>query len=240
MNIQELKNKFKKINPLKLIWGIWLTLALITTSSLTFLDVAIHAPELPLKLQDGAQVKWEVWRPVATQSTQFEMGYRRASNGDLRLNLLGDVEKGVIGEPVLMRISVNGKSCDFMQDDVTSWNNWVFRPLKPVQAACKLPEQSGWNEWTAQVLQTSPKLVGESTRLGMISPAGTMRNRANNSYGSMAEWLFWGELVWLPFFLFMSIPLILDGINRLAKRFDWERKLRQQWQKLIWNLRHKW
>lgn len=232
MNIQKLKNKLKKINQLKLIWGIWLTLALITTSTLTFLDIAIHAPELPIKLKNGVQAQWEVWRPFPTQDSKFEMSYRRAPNGDLRLNLLGDVGKGVVGEPVFIRLFVNGKGCDFMQDDVTGWNNWVFRPLKPVQSACKLPEQSGWNEWRMEVLQVSPKLIGEPTRLGMISPAGSMKQRTkNNIYSTMAEWLFWSELIWLPFFLFMSIPLILDGINRLSNRFNWEQKLQQKWQK---------
>lgn len=229
-----------KKKQFKLIWTIWLVLALLTTGTFTFMDIAIHAPELPAKLQNGTQLKWEVWRPFDTQNTHFEMGYRRAADGDLRLNVLGDKEKGIVGEPVIINLSVNGQSCTFQQNNVVAWNNLVFRLLEPVQKNCQLAEKSGWNKWQAEITQVSPKLQDETARLGMISPAGTLRQRNDNIYGTMAEILFWGELIWLPFFLFMSIPLWLDGINRLAKYFDWERKIRQTYQKIMWNLRHKW
>lgn len=224
----------------KIIWITWLALAFLTTSILTFIDIAIHAPEVPTKLQNGAQLKWQVWRPFATTDTQFEMSYQRGANDDLRLNILGDKEKGIVGEPVIINLTVNGNTCTYQQNDVTGWNSRVFRQLEPMQPTCKLPEQSGTNEWTAHITQVSPKLQGETAHLGMISPAGTLKHRSDNSYGTMAEILFWGELIWLPFFLFMSIPLWLDGINRLAKRFDWERKIQKHYQKIMWNLRHKW
>ena len=74
----------------------------------------------------------------------------------------------------------------------------------------------------------------------MISPAGTIKNRADNIYGVMAEILFWGELIWLPFFLFMSLPLLIDGFNRLIRKYDLDIKLKRSYQKIAWNLRNKW
>ena len=232
--------KFKINFSLKTIWIIWLALALITTSVFTLIDLAVYAPELPVKLVSGSQHTWRVWRPFATENTQFEMAYHRDTKGDLRLNVLGDKNNGIVGEPVVIRLTVNGQSCETLQDDVNSWNNWVFRPMKSIQAACKLPEQSGINEWTAQITQVSPSLADENTRLGMISPAGTIKNRADNIYGVMAEILFWGELIWLPFFLFMSLPLLMDGFNRLIRKYDLDTKLKRSYQKIAWNLRNKW
>lgn len=237
--IKSMKFKMKKIS-LKAIWAMWLVISLITTSLFTFIDVANHAPEQSVQLVQGAQHRWRVWRPFATQQTQFEMAYRRGVDGDLRLNVLGDKSKHIIGEPVIMQLSVNGTSCIMQQNNVDGWNDWVFRSLEPMQPACVLPEQAGWNDWQAQVIQVSDKLTNETTRLAMITPAGTLKHRADNRYGVMAEILFWGKLVWLPFFLFMSIPLMIDGMQRIAKRFDWHVKWQRSRQKFMWNLRNKW
>lgn len=235
----KLKEKIKR-NPLKTLWIIWLALALGTTATLTFMDVANHAPELPVKLQAGKELTWRVWRPFATLDTQFEMSYQRGANGDLRMQVLGDREQQIKGEPVVMALSVNGRECLYQQIDVNGWNSRVFRALEPVDSQCRLPEKSGLNEWRAKIVDVSPALMGEKTRLGMISPSGSLKQRAKNVYGKMAEWLFWGELVWLPFFLLMSLPLWLDGINRLAQQYRWQYKISQFWRKIMWNLRHKW
>lgn len=232
--------KFKIKFSLKTIWAIWLTLALFTTGLFTFINVSTYAPELLVKLVEGGQHTWRVWRPFATYDTQFEMGYHRAENGDLRLDILGDKNKDIMGEPVVIKLTVNGTSCTLLQDDVTSWNSWVFRPLKPNNKRCQLPEQSGWNVWVAQIIQVSPKLANELTRLSTISPAGTLKRPAVGRYGTMGEILFWGELIWVPFFLFMSIPLFIDGLNRLVCKYDWEGKLNRVYQRIIWNLRNKW
>lgn len=229
-----------KNNPLKTLWIIWLVLALTTTASLTIMDVANHAPELSTKLNTQATLKWRVWRPFDTDNTQFEMSYARAADGGLRLHILGDREQKITGEPVLIELTLRDKSCLYQQRDVNGWNSRVFRPLEPLDANCRLPEKSGWNKWQAKIVEVSPKLVGENVRLGMIPPSGSLKNRADNVYGTMAEWLFWGELVWLPFFAFMSLPLWLDGLNRLAQQYHWQRKIKQAWRNFIWHLRHKW
>lgn len=235
-----LLKKTYQAHPRKTLWIIWLVLALSTTASLTFMDIALHSPELPMKLKQGETAKWQVWRPFRTSNSEFEMSYRRAADGDLRLNVLGDKTQNITGEAVLMALTLNGKTCTYQQNDVTGWNDRVYRPLEAVQAACVLREKSGLNEWSAQIIDVSPVLQGENTRLGMISPAGSLKNRTKNQYGTMAELLFWGELVWLPFFLFMSLPLILDGLNYLAKQYRWQSRLSEAWQRLMWNLRHKW
>lgn len=222
----------QKLNDSKIVWAIWLLLALMTTSTMTFMDIAIHAPAVPVQLRQGTQIAWQTWRPFATEQSQFEMAYSRDEQGDLRLSLLGNQAKGELGASVLMRVGVNGQFCDLKQNYVSGWNERVYRSLELVDSHCRLPEQSGVNHWVAEVGQVDSALQNEHTLLGMISPAGTLKNPASNRYGTMAEMLFWGKLIWLPFFIFMSLPLLFNGLVYVLERVEatalfqkWEKKL---------------
>lgn len=205
----------QELKELRNFWLVWLVLALLTSSTFTFIDVATRAPEAHVTLHEGFHTEWQVWRPFKTNNTRFEMGYARGKDGDTRLNILGDMRNGITGEPVLIKISVNGTaSCEFQQNDVFGWGQMVYRNLIPVQADCQLPEHSGTNHWLLEVVQVSPTLRGEKTVLGTYSPAGSLKNRPDNAYALWAEIGYWGGLIWLPLFIFMSLPLVIDGLMR--------------------------
>ncbi|MBH5328160.1 hypothetical protein H9Q10_00520 [Eikenella sp. S3360] len=185
-------------------------------------------------LRQGETAEFEVFRPFSTGGVEYSFGFqwgdddsrRSAELGEWVTNTKDEAEWEAHriqrfdnpGEPVHVIITLNGRSCRYLTEPVSTSGEKLWRDLgTPADSsghafhfgsnACWLREKAGWNQGSIRIEQVSPVLAGEHVKLQGSAPLN-FKFTSGTAYDwlwMMYFWPFWLGILILWGFVLVSI-----------------------------------